>query len=384
VEALFVMFSTLPWRVWRSLLALKGLLTPGLLIAFSSVLWLACSVGSSADGDDQAASNLGQQLVDEARELYRLQEAEFFAGHVQLWGVNIWSWRWMEAERKLAPNSPQARNAERAHVDRVRSIDKWIKEEAAAGRGWMERYVESDFYRVAAEAMLSGRETEKPKTTMGADPALIRLAAARLIYGDVWTKLQNLQGGPFSVVADWSLAVREAEMELRTDNLSRRAAAEAHLKRMRDLEETARQLFEAKKTVSHDFAQTTFYRADAEVFVTELMDPSHSTEQRRAEAAKLRVDSAKALYQGVWEEFLERRIYPEFIYERSMQWRNAVIAVAKNKVDRISASEAHLTRMKELNKVFKEKYDGLPARHLLACEYYRTEAQVLFQEAKAK
>jgi hypothetical protein len=378
------MFSTMPWAPpTLTVKAETHARTARLWMAYSLAVWLASPIDSFAHGDEQAASNLGQQLVENARTLYGPQEAEFFAGRVPLWGVYIWSLRWMEAESKLASDRLQPQHAVRAHVDRVRRLDKWIKDEAAAGRGWMEQYLESEYYRAVSEAMLSEADTGKPKTKMASDAAIIRLAVAQLIYGDLWTKLQNRQVAPFSAVADWSLAVREAEMALRKDKQSRHAVAEAHLKRMKDMEQMAKQWFEAKKTASRDFALTTFYRADAEVFVSELMDPSNRAQQRRAEAAKLRLDSAIAVYQGTWDLFLERGVYPEFIYECSLQWRNAALAIAKSKADRIAASAAHLCRMEELNKILKKKYDGLPTRQLLACQYYRTEAHVLLQEAKA-
>jgi hypothetical protein len=377
------------WQKWLRLNqaaeAPKPVHCAGPLVVLSLVSFLAMPVGPYTNGDDQAPLSLRQQLVAEARQKYEPQVAEFFAGHVQFWGAYIWSLRWMEAERKLAPQSPQARVAERAHLDRVRSMEKWSKEEVGAGRGGILRYLESDFYRAVAECTLSRKETENPQKTASAHPELVRLAAAQLLYEEAWTSLKSRGGPSCEIVADWSLAIRDGEMALRTDQLSRRVAAEAHLERMKDVESTVRSWFETKKGVqSHDLAKMVFFRADAQVFLTELTGPSKSAEERRAEAARQRLDSAKAVYEGTWETFLEHRTYPEFVYEWSMYWRNAALAIGQKKADRIAASEAHLKRMNDLRTFIKEKFNRIPTRHILASEYYRTEAEILLEEAKAK
>ena len=343
----------------------------------SSFTWKINEQGNlTCSAKKEISSDPARVRLAAARELYGPQEAEFFAGRVNFEGAYIWSHRWMEAEASLDDRRAGKIRAAESHLARVKEMEKRVKEWVAAGNAGTDQYLESDFYRADAEVAVS-QATGVPLRKTAIDPFTQRLGAARLMFDRMWNRLEKGHaGGSFAVVHDWSRRILEADTAIRTE--SRLAAAQAHLERMENVAKLAKDWSAAKKLSIYALDEAKFYRADAAFFV--LKAGGSDDKEARSEIARVRRDAAKATYEAVWTMFLDRRAYPESVYEWSIRWQKAALVVATTPAEKVNATEAHLARVKELRKTFEQKYQGLPARHLLACELYCAEAELLLGE----
>src|SRR5262249_41195646 len=126
-----------------------------------------------------------------------------------------------------------------------------------------------------------------------------------------------------------------------------------------------------------------FYRAQAEILLLRAKTPSAKLTDARS--VRVQDESAKSVYEVTHRQFVDGRGYPETLYEWSSYWRESSMLLAGNKKDKESATEAHLSRMKELKKLVKDHIESnkAPARWLFAANYYLAEAEQLFDEVKA-
>jgi hypothetical protein len=72
------------------------------------------------------------------------------------------------------------------------------------------------------------------------------------------------------------------------------------------------------------------------------------------------------------------------LYRWSKYWRDAATALAATQVDKIAAAQAHLDRMRELNKWTKEFHEAhrISTYSYWATEYYVADAELLLSQAK--
>jgi hypothetical protein len=75
----------------------------------------------------------------------------------------------------------------------------------------------------------------------------------------------------------------------------------------------------------------------------------------------------------------------EVLYRWSRRWMDGALAASKTKQERIAAAEAHLKRMKDLERVapeLKKVAYVFPASSEAAATYYRLEAEASLEEAR--
>jgi hypothetical protein len=94
--------------------------------------------------------------------------------------------------------------------------------------------------------------------------------------------------------------------------------------------------------------------------------------------ANCRYEAAKAAYESL------RRADVQEVYDWSVRWEKAALAMATSKAERIAAIEAHLRRLTELHKQTKQINDTgrLPTFLLWATEYYLADTEIELARAK--
>lgn len=215
---------------------------------------------------------------------------------------------------------------------------------------------------------------------------MARLATARLIYQD-WRNrppypdiFQGRLKSPDPAYY-WSRRWLEAELAVASKRTDGVAAVEGYRERAQEVEKLVKDAVRAEKASLESVAEATFYRADAELLLATWKADARDDKAEEA-AAKIRLDAAKATYESFAKEF--RSI--EQMYMWSNRWREAALATASTHAERVAASEAHLARMKELQKSMKKlaKASRVPAWYVWATDFYCADAQILCSEAKTK
>jgi hypothetical protein len=106
--------------------------------------------------------------------------------------------------------------------------------------------------------------------------------------------------------------------------------------------------------------------------------------------AKARVEAARKVYNGMLRR---RQIDPKFglnlekFYQWSRRWMEAQHDVSATKKNQVAAIEAHLARIKTLEKAVKEVIKAgsdASSYEAKAAEFYRLEAEKWLRKAKAK
>jgi hypothetical protein len=123
-----------------------------------------------------------------------------------------------------------------------------------------------------------------------------------------------------------------------------------------------------------------------------LVSAVHADQTSTVDNAKARLQSARKVYEAMMEEIKQgaqvqtTQLDPEKLYTWSRRWMNAQLEVSEKKENRIGAVEAHLARMKELEKILKKLYDAgvQPFSSVAAAEFYRLEAEKHLSEIKTK
>jgi hypothetical protein len=288
----------------------------------------------------------------------------------------------MEAESLLKEGKSETLALAEAHLKRIKDLERGIIPAVADGRKDVGSYLAWHFYLADAEATAARGHPEK--TTCAAQR---RLAAVFLIYYDWWPNLGKLQVGHFSSALFWSRKLLEAENALRTEKSEKLVAAEGYLGRAVELEKLAKDQPYAESGLRRHLVQAaTYYRLDAEILVAEV--GGHSAKESILEKARSRLDAAKAAYRSAREPPAEeaRPVSIETIYEYSMCWRTAALALSGTKAERVAANEGHLTRMKEIERGMETAHQDARVgdRELFAARYYRAQAELFVAQANAR
>jgi hypothetical protein len=341
---------------------------------------------------------------------------EFYVGRSSLWGICTWSRRLMQAEISRHPDRAERILAAEAHLDRIDDVRHEIRERAALGREAVSSYFEVDVEFAEAKILLAAVKSDRVAKETPLAAATARLAAAQFTHYFWWQRVEQEHLAkpspdrtrliPLEAASRWSRRWLDAEMAILRpgrfrcgQRKSRRAmpeansppqdqvaAAKAYHERTRQVEEIARKEFKAGLLERQAVLEATFYREDAEALVADLKAGTNKSPIVVPEKAKDRLETAKAIYDGVWKIFLTGRSSAEVVYEWSCRWRNLALRAAMRPAERVSAAESHLGRMKKLQKVAKEQADAgnWPIFESWASDFFVAEAERLLADAKSK
>jgi hypothetical protein len=115
-----------------------------------------------------------------------------------------------------------------------------------------------------------------------------------------------------------------------------------------------------------------------------------NTDESNLANAKERAEAASKVYQGIFERSKidpNAPLDPEKLYQWSRRWMEAEQETNEKKEDRIAAAEAHLQRMKTLEKyalLLQEKKGLITTTEVAAQKFFRLEAERTLAQIKGK
>ena len=97
-----------------------------------------------------------------------------------------------------------------------------------------------------------------------------------------------------------------------------------------------------------------------------------------AELRKALVKAGQEQWQGYWQEYLAGKVMIDSVLAASAMLLKAESKSAENMEALIAAHQAHLNRMREVEKISKEKHEAraLPSTQYAQATYYRIEAEL--------
>jgi hypothetical protein len=321
-----------------------------------------------------------------AKASYDCMSESFYAGRdFRLYPAFRWSRRRMAAEIWINPQQRAA--AARANLDRTNRLYQHAKKLAAT-----DSYIGigPDYYLADAQVLAITVENGNPAAFYNA--AGKRASAALAWYEERKKGLEYLLalgrepwGEPSELFTLLDLARLwiEAELVAREKQPERFAAAELYQDRVKGLDQMIRAGSVGLVTKTA-LTTGTYFLKDAEILVAKHSQPPR---QMTPEIA----DQVRAA-QWIYTEQFKRDSEPgqgmasvEWYYQWSGRWRDATLALAPTRSDAIAAAEAHLTRMRELRKLFERRTSShVPEDYALAMDFYHAEAEYLLAETKAK
>ena len=155
---------------------------------------------------------------------------------------------------------------------------------------------------------------------------------------------------------DWSVRWMNALERAAPDKEIKLAAAQAHVKRMYNLNKKCRLLYQVgtKGGEAQQYHSTKFYLAEAERHLAELKttlageDKKDSTAVASIDATAL--DAVKQAYQSALGELEPGKLNLGDLYEWSERWRELVDRVAIDQNGRTKAAQDHLDRLRDVSK----------------------------------
>jgi hypothetical protein len=337
-------------------------------------------------GDEALNSGPAKARALAAKGAYDRWAAEYFAGRLGAWDGYIWSRRWMEAEIYLNPNQNGKVQAAEEHLARMKSIEKSIMERIGKGRAGSDSYLAAEYFRTDAEFLLF-QARAKPEEKEAQDVPSTPLASAVLIYDSLWLDLHEKRRiHQFRSALVWSHLWFEADISIRKNKADRLAAAEAYVNRTKEIEKLAKVLLDDGKLPIQDFWEATLNRADAEILLSNIKGVDHNQVGSRSNISKVQLDAAKSAFAAEWKDFLAGRGNHEKSFVYSTAWLRAASALTTTKAERIAAYEAHLARMKQVQKPIATWYQAgrVPIRDLLAANFFLADAELQLSQTKTK
>jgi hypothetical protein len=98
-------------------------------------------------------------------------------------------------------------------------------------------------------------------------------------------------------------------------------------------------------------------------------------------------DAARKTYEAVWRNNREALLpFVEIAYRWSHRWLEAERELSEQKADQIAALERHLNRMRELERITRERFRAkvVPLEEASAAEFYSLEAEIWLTQERGK
>jgi hypothetical protein len=108
------------------------------------------------EGQDTAAqiAKLATQRRDAARKTYEVWWANYREGRAPAEILYRWSYRWLQAERRVNPQPADQVAAYKAHFERMRDLDRVVRRLQRAGIITIDEVSSSEYYLSEAELWL--------------------------------------------------------------------------------------------------------------------------------------------------------------------------------------------------------------------------------------
>jgi hypothetical protein len=124
------------------------------------------------------------------------------------------------------------------------------------------------------------------------------------------------------------------------------------------------------------------------IFLGGSFAPSAPPEPKKSppwEVAKAKMEAARKTSQALAQEFLEGKATVEQLHQWSQRWLNAQRDITTKKTEQVTAYEAHVERMQQLEKAAQSRFESKRGQEsdIHAAEYYRLEAQLTLSKFKS-
>ncbi len=110
-----------------------------------------------ADQDQDTAAQIAKlatQRRDAARKTYEVWWANYREGRAPAEILYRWSYRWLQAERRLVPQPADQVGAYKAHWERMRDLDRVVRKLQRAGIITIDEVSSAEYYLTEAELWL--------------------------------------------------------------------------------------------------------------------------------------------------------------------------------------------------------------------------------------
>jgi RNA polymerase sigma factor (sigma-70 family) len=116
-----------------------------------------------------------------------------------------------------------------------------------------------------------------------------------------------------------------------------------------------------------------------------------SSEQQQPAAKKVPTErdtalakAAQAQWEGRWKEYVDGKTTTDFVLPWSINWLKAELRLTEKKAERLAFHEAHLERLKEIEKAAKTRFDAgiIPRTQYHQVVYYRIEAEIWLEDLR--
>jgi hypothetical protein len=104
---------------------------------------------------------LAEAKLDAARKTCELIAQDYAEGRASHEQFQLWSRRWMDAQKQVTPKRSEQLAAVEAHVDRMRQLEKAARKRVAAKRAPEWEGYATEYLRIEAELMLSQTRSSK-------------------------------------------------------------------------------------------------------------------------------------------------------------------------------------------------------------------------------
>jgi hypothetical protein len=135
------------------------------LLGVALLLGILAVEPTKAEADPAAVlANLALQRRDAARRTYEVMWTNYRERRAQADTLYRWSVRWLEAEKQLAKNPAGQAAAFKEHWERMRDLDRLIRDLVRSRQVTSDEVSASEYYRVEAEVWyLQGQQEKKPR-----------------------------------------------------------------------------------------------------------------------------------------------------------------------------------------------------------------------------
>jgi hypothetical protein len=276
------------------------------------------------------------------------------------------------AEAQRTDKKLASLDAFKHHWDAMKSYEglvaKWVKD--GQPRDWTALDVAiAKFYRLEAECWLRSAEAkmlDKPDPQLKERLALLakeRTDLAREIYE---TRIKDFkESGRGFDIEDfylWSRRWTEAQGDATDLKPAKVAAAEQHLARLKELEESAKRLVKegAREAQAIDVSKARFFGLEAEFLLTQAKgDPQKALAGQRREIAQ-------KVYEATWTEYKQnaRPDLLELTCAWSRRWLEAQRDMSDEKTAQASACASHLERVQKLKDITRDVVVAGKSRYL--------------------
>jgi hypothetical protein len=136
-----------------------------LMFAIGLILALAGPVNAVGSGKNEPAKNpteLEKALLKAARETYEFMQQEVDVGkRLPTEDMCWWSHRWLEAQLAVTSKQPDRLAAYKAHEERLKPIEKFMKTAFDAGKISRRDYMAVKYFHIQAKIWLAREQAKK-------------------------------------------------------------------------------------------------------------------------------------------------------------------------------------------------------------------------------